>query len=34
MIENILNNGYEALASGVLAAFSAQVLKFIIFTIL
>ena len=33
MIENIINNGYEALASGVLAAFFAQVIKFIIFTI-
>ncbi len=33
MIDNVINNGYEALASGVLAAFFAQVIKFIIFTI-
>ena len=33
MIENISNSGYEALASGLLAAFFAQVIKFIIFTI-
>ena len=30
---NILNTGYEALAAGILAAFFAQVIKFIIFTI-
>lgn len=33
MVENISNSGYEALASGLLAAFFAQVIKFIIFTI-
>ncbi len=33
MISNITNNGYEALLSGVLAAFFAQVIKFFIFTI-
>ncbi len=33
MIERILNNGYEALVSGLCAAFFAQVIKFIIFTI-
>lgn len=33
MIGHIVNNGYEALSSAVLAAFFAQVLKFIIFTI-
>lgn len=30
---NILNTGYEALAAGILAAFFAQVIKFIIFTV-
>lgn len=30
---NILNTGYEALSSGVIAAFWAQLIKFIIFTI-
>ncbi len=29
----ILNNGYEALSSGILAAFFAQVIKFFVFTI-
>ena len=29
----IANNGYEALASGLLAAFTGQVIKFILFTI-
>ena len=33
MIKSILNTGYEALAAGVLAAFIAQLIKFIIFTI-
>lgn len=33
MIDVIKNTGYEALASGVLAAFFAQVIKFFIFTI-
>ena len=33
MIESILNTGYEALATGILAAFIAQLIKFIIFTI-
>lgn len=33
MITNIANTGYEALAAGLLAAFSAQILKFIIFTL-
>ena len=33
MINNIVNNGYEALLAGVLAAFFAQVIKFFIFTI-
>ena len=33
MIDNVINNGYEALASGILAAFFAQVIKFVIFTI-
>ena len=33
MIKSILNTGYEALAVGVLAAFIAQLIKFIIFTI-
>ena len=33
MIPNILNSGYEALSAGILAAFSAQVIKFFIFTI-
>ncbi len=32
MTENIINTGYEALASGIMAAFFAQVIKFIIFT--
>ena len=30
---NYTNNGYEALSSGIMAAFLAQVLKFIIFTL-
>ena len=30
---NYTNNGYEALSSGIMAAFFAQVLKFIIFTL-
>ncbi len=30
---NISNTGYEALAAGILAAFFAQVIKFIIFTV-
>lgn len=29
----IANNGYEALTSGILAAFTAQIIKFIVFTI-
>ena len=33
MIPNIQNTGYEAISAGILAAFFAQVLKFIIFTI-
>ena len=33
MIEKIVNTGYEALASGILAAFIAQIIKFFIFTI-
>ena len=33
MIKSILNTGYEALAAGILAAFIAQLIKFIIFTI-
>ena len=33
MIKSILNTGYEALATGILAAFIAQLIKFIIFTI-
>jgi hypothetical protein len=33
MITDIANTGYEALSAGVLSAFLAQVLKFIIFTI-
>lgn len=33
MIKSILNTGYEALAAGMLAAFIAQLIKFIIFTI-
>lgn len=33
MIQKILNTGYEAIISGLAAAFFAQVLKFIIFTI-
>lgn len=33
MITEIQNTGYEALASGILAAFFAQVIKFFIFTI-
>ncbi len=32
MTINILNTGYEALISGILAAFFAQIIKFIIFT--
>lgn len=33
MIKSILDTGYEALAAGMLAAFIAQLIKFIIFTI-
>ena len=33
MINSILNTGYEALAAGILAAFIAQLIKFVIFTI-
>ena len=33
MIEKILNTGYEAILSGLAAAFFAQVIKFFIFTI-
>lgn len=33
MIEYVVNNGYEALLIAVLAAFFAQVIKFVIFTI-
>ncbi len=33
MIEKIVNTGYEVLATGLLSAFTAQVIKFIIFTI-
>lgn len=33
MIQKVLNTGYEAIISGLAAAFFAQVLKFIIFTI-
>ena len=33
MITSISNTGYEVISSGVLSAFLAQVLKFIIFTI-
>ncbi len=33
MIKSILNTGYEALAAGILAAFIAQLIKFVIFTI-
>lgn len=33
MITGIINTGYEALSAGILAAFSAQVIKFFIFTI-
>ena len=33
MIKSILNTGYEALAAGLLAAFIAQLIKFVIFTI-
>ena len=33
MIKSILNTGYEALTAGILAAFIAQLIKFIIFTI-
>ncbi len=33
MIKEIANTGYEALASGILAAFIAQIIKFFIFTI-
>lgn len=33
MISKIVNTGYEAIVSGLAAAFLAQVLKFIIFTI-
>ncbi len=33
MIEKILNTGYEAIFSGLTAAFFAQVIKFFIFTI-
>ena len=29
----IANNGYEVLASGILAAFTAQIIKFIVFTV-
>ena len=33
MIKSILNTGYEALAAGISAAFIAQLIKFVIFTI-
>ena len=33
MAIEILNNGYEALSCGILAAFTAQVIKFCVFTI-
>ena len=33
MIEKIVNNGYEVLAAGLFSAFTAQVIKFVIFTI-
>ena len=33
MITDIANTGYEALSAGILAAFIAQIIKFIIFTI-
>lgn len=32
MIKDIINTGYEALTAGLLAAFLAQIIKFIIFT--
>lgn len=33
MIEKIVNNGYEVLTAGLFSAFTAQVIKFVIFTI-